>query len=128
MGVPQFLKTDSGEELVVLAKADYEALIAHPEDEHSEDIGVRELVAAYEAAPTAALPLAVWDAIDAGEHPVKAIRDARGLTQAQLAAALGLPQGEISKIERGVRKDLPLSRARAIAEVLKVGVDDLVSD
>ena len=48
-----------------------------------------------------ALQAAVWAAIESGEHPIRAIRKYRGLTQIDVAEQAGLRQGYIADIEAG---------------------------
>jgi transcriptional regulator with XRE-family HTH domain len=58
---------------------------------------------------------------------VRQLRLRRGMTQAQLAEATGLPQSQISQIESGARlgSAIQLKAARAIAFALGVSLDAL---
>jgi len=124
MNKPQIVHTPAGEEMVVLPKADFEALISRAED--AEDIlaaerslariaaGQEELITgaeidAYLDAPT---PLAFW-------------RKKRGLTQAALAKEVGVTQAYLSEIESG-KKEASVGVLRDLAKALKVTVDELV--
>jgi DNA-binding XRE family transcriptional regulator len=49
-------------------------------------------------------PDAVVDSILDGGHPIRVLRDHRGLTQAQLAKAAGTSAVYLSQIERGARR------------------------
>lgn len=51
---------------------------------------------------------------------LKELREAKGLTQAQLAKASGVPQPVISAYERGAKdwRHMPLERAIALADAL----------
>ena len=84
MGKLQIIQTD-GEDLVVITRSDDEALLARAGDEASEDAMTARIVAATDAkiahGDDVALPGAVWAAIESGEHPIRAIRKYRGLTQ-----------------------------------------------
>ena len=84
MGKLQIIQTD-GEDLVVIPRRDYEALLARAGDEASEDAMTARIVEATDAkiarGEDVALPTAVWAAIESGEHPIRAIRKYRGLTQ-----------------------------------------------
>jgi DNA-binding XRE family transcriptional regulator len=104
MGKSQIIHTD-GEDLVVITRSDYEALLAPAGDDASEDAMTARIVEAT-GAKTArgedvALRAAVWDAIESGEHPIRAIRKYRGLTQIDVAEQAGLRQGYIADIEAG---------------------------
>ena len=72
-----------------------------------------------------ALPTAVWTAIENGEHPVRAIRKYRNLTQNDVAERAGLRQGYIADIEAGRKTGSPTS-LKAIAAALGVPPDLVV--
>jgi transcriptional regulator with XRE-family HTH domain len=50
---------------------------------------------------------------------IREVRKSRGITQAQLGSRIGLPQCEISRIERG-RRTLSVPRLCSIAAALEV--------
>lgn len=54
---------------------------------------------------------------------VKAIRQARGITQDELAKRIGVTRSQISNIEKG-RRGTSLERLNEIAEALKCNVSD----
>ncbi|KCZ54463.1 hypothetical protein HY30_09260 [Hyphomonas chukchiensis] len=56
--------------------------------------------------------------IDAGEHPVRVIRELRLLTQSQLSELCGIRPNHISAIERG--QTFGLKTARRLSEALNV--------
>ena len=128
MGV-QIIRTESGEELVVLPRREYIALLAPAGDEAAEDemtgILVDEAKAAIARGDEVALPEEVWAAIEAGESPVKVLRKHRGLTQAELAAAAGVSQGYVAELEGGRKTGTP-ETLKAIARALGVPLDVLV--
>ncbi len=97
MTEPQILKTANGENLVVLTERDDLALLARAGDEDAEDrmtvIINDDARAATARGEDIALPVAVWEAIDAGMSPIRAVRQWRGLTQTQLSELIGSPQG-----------------------------------
>src|SRR5437016_2597129 len=101
----QLIKTESGEELVVLPKADYERLVERAE---SEDAGtariVRKAKQAIASGQEHVLPKAVVDRLAAGENPIRVLREWRGVTQAALAGRVGITQGYLSDLESGKRK------------------------
>lgn len=101
----QFFKTPSGEEMVVLSKADYEALVRIAE-EAAEDAAD---VAAFDAAMAAPngleqLPFEVSQHILKGTGLLKALRLWRDVGQVKLADDIGTSQGFISDLESGRRK------------------------
>ncbi len=129
MGKPQIIRTEAGEDLVVLPLRDYEALRARAGDEAAEDDMTARIIAETSAAiargEDIALPDQVWEAIEAGAHPVKVLRKHRGLTQAGLAEVTGLTQGYLAQIEARKRSGAPES-LKAIAKALGVPLDVLV--
>ena len=60
------------------------------------------------------------------ENPLKVWREHRGLTQAQLAEAAGLPQPTIAMLETGRRKGT-IKQMKAIAAALGINLDTLVA-
>jgi ribosome-binding protein aMBF1 (putative translation factor) len=64
--------------------------------------------------------------LDEGVHPVRAWREHRGLTQEQLAAAAGLRQPDMARIESRQRKGT-VAQMRRLAEALGVSLDTLVA-
>lgn len=125
MGKPHFIS----DEIVVLSRRDYDALMARSGDEAAEDRMTSTIIAESDAAIAAGtdapLPESVWAAIEAGEAPVRAIRKHRGLTQAGLAAAAGVTQGYIADIEAAKKAGSP-DTLKAIARALAVPLDALV--
>jgi DNA-binding XRE family transcriptional regulator len=129
MGRIQFITTEGGEELVVLSRRDYDVLLARAGDDEAEDrmtAAVLDEARAKMAAGTeAALPTAVWEAIEAGEAPIRALRKHRKMTQAALAAAAGVSQSVVAEIEGRTRTGSP-ETLKAFARVLRVPLDILV--
>ncbi len=124
MADPQFLRTPAGEELVVLTRADYDALLealAEAEEE-AADIALYDVRKAEGAATDAKLPPDVSAAMLRGARLLEALRDWRGFTQTRLAEATGLAQGYISDIERGRRQGSRETLTR-LAEALDVPPD-----
>jgi transcriptional regulator with XRE-family HTH domain len=56
---------------------------------------------------------------------LRALREAAGLTQEQLASATGLHQTTISDLELGQRVDVRLSTIRALAKALDRSTDEI---
>jgi DNA-binding XRE family transcriptional regulator len=125
MGKSQIIHTN-GEDLVVIARSDYEALLARAGDAASEDAMAARIIEATDAkiarGEDVALPTAVWAAIESGEHPIRAIRKFRGLTQIEVAKKASLRQGYIADIEAG-KKTGSAASLKAIAAALGVPLD-----
>jgi transcriptional regulator with XRE-family HTH domain len=61
---------------------------------------------------------------EAGQR-IRSIRDSRGLTQVEMARALGIPQSNVSAMERGTR-GLTVHQVVKLAKVLKVSADEIL--
>lgn len=120
MAKTQIITTESGEEMVVLARRDYDALLARAGDAAGEDAMTARIVA--RTAGETAIPASVWEAVEAAPSPIGPLRQWRGLTQEALAAAAGISQGYLSALERG-RKTGDVHTLRAVADALGVGLD-----
>jgi ribosome-binding protein aMBF1 (putative translation factor) len=123
MGVTSF-KTPNGEEMVVLARADYEALV--------EAVEMLEDVAAYDRVKEKLahgeeelIPAQYVNRMSDGEHPIRVWRDFRNLSAKDLASAAGISAAYLSEIESR-KKEGSISALKKIARVLKVDLDELV--
>jgi DNA-binding XRE family transcriptional regulator len=114
----QIIKTPGGEELVLLAKTEYDALLSAVADaeEDAADVAIYD---ARKAEDLSTLPAEVSMAIVRGESRLKALRKWRGLTQDRLAAEAGVTQGFLSDLE--ARRRAPShSTLEKLATVLDV--------
>ena len=68
--------------------------------------------------------LTVLWAVSAMDNDVRSLREARGLTQAQLGAALGVSRQSVNSIEKG-RYDPSLPLAIAIARYFETTVEEI---
>ena len=121
MSGPQIIRTPGGEELVVLSRAEYEALLerADHDAEDAEDVAIYD---ARKAAGEGVLPPEVSAAILRGESWLKAIRNWRDETQLHLSFKTGIGQGYLSDLESGRRTGTPETIAK-LAHALSVPVD-----
>ncbi len=124
MSEPHIIRTPSGEELVVLSRAEYEALLerADHEAEDAEDAAIYDARKAELAAGGVVLPKEVSAAILRGDSRLKAIRKWRGKTQLYLDVAAGISQGYLSDLESRRRKGAPETIAK-LAQALNVPVE-----
>jgi hypothetical protein len=118
---PQIIRTPDGEELVVLPRADYEALVerADHEAEDAEDVAIYDARKAELAAGGGILPQEVSAAILRGHSRLKAIRNWRGETQLHLTFKTGIAQGYLSDLENGRRRGTSDTIAK-LAQALNV--------
>lgn len=134
---PQTIRSPSGEELVVLPRADYDALVARADadtaaDEAAEDAAdvalfdeaMAEMAADREAGRDPVLPKLVTNAMLQGATRLGAWRKHRCIGQQALAKTAGISQSYLSQLESGARAGSPETLA-ALAEALDVPVDHL---
>jgi antitoxin component HigA of HigAB toxin-antitoxin module len=119
MGV-QFIKTPAGDEMVVLPRAEYDALIeaAAEAEEDAADIAAYDAAKAN-SATSKPLPFEVSQSILKGNSLLKALRLWRDETQMHLALKTQTSQGFISELEnrqRGMTDEM----AQRLAKALKV--------
>ena len=124
----QFIKTQSGDELAVLPRDEYERLAALAE-EGAENVGTRRVVARARenlaAGRETTIPKSVADRIADGDNPILAVREWRGMTQVALAEAAGISQGYVADLESG-RRSGTAKQLATVAAALKVPLDLLV--
>jgi hypothetical protein len=122
MSKPQIIVTPGGEELVVLPRAEYEALVERADyDEDADDLAIYDARKAELAEGDMALPPAVSAAILKGESRLRAIRSWRDQTQLYLSHKTGIGQGYLSDLESGRRAGTPETLAK-LAKALDVPV------
>lgn len=102
MAQAQFIHTPAGEEMVVLSRADYDALVAAAADAEEDEADIAlfdERMAALKDGRDAVLPQEVSASMLKGATLLKAVRKWRGITQVQLAEHTGLAQSYLSELE-----------------------------
>jgi DNA-binding XRE family transcriptional regulator len=103
------------------------AVVPYPEfirlSRSQEDLRDRQM--AEEALSEEELPWLTAKRLLHGESPIKVWREHRGLSQRQLAEAVGARAAYVSQLETG-RKRPSLEMAKALAGALSVTLDDLV--
>jgi len=120
----QTFTTPAGEQMVVLPRADYEALLARAED--AEDAAaVRLFNRRMESGEEERVPADVVARLVAGENPVRVWRQYRDMSMAQLAAKADVATAYVSQIETGKRVGR-IDTMKKIADALNVAIDDLV--
>ena len=110
--------TPGGEELVLLPRADYEALVerATEAEEDAADIAIYDARRA-EGSPT--LPADVSMAVLRGDSRLKALRQWRDVGQVHLAFKTDISQGFLSDLENG-KRNMTAEMKRRIAEALDI--------
>jgi len=118
----QIITTPKGEELVIIPRAEYDALLAGAIDsaEDAADVALaNERLADIAAGRDALLPAQISTLMLSGNSLLRALRKWRGVTQARLSTATGLAQGYISDLESG-RKTGTAETMRTIAKGLDI--------
>ena len=128
---PQFIKTE-GEELVVLPRRDYEALVKRAKKVVNEDEKIARIIKKSDEALAAGdeveLPSKVAEAIARGENPLRIIREWRGMTQVYLGETkTDVGQSTISALESGSRRGTT-AVWKQLARALDVPMDILIPD
>lgn len=127
MGAATSFKTPSGDEMVVLSRRDYDALVKQAElSEDLEDmLAVKEFERKLAAGEEELIPSEyVYRMLD-GENPVRVWREFRALSAKDLAASAGISAAYLSEIESG-KKEGSLSALRKIAKALTVDLEDII--
>lgn len=120
----QIITTPTGDRLVVLPEADYEALVAAAED--AADIAtVRRFKERLASGEEELVPAAIVDRLVAGENAIRVWREHRGLSASSLAEKAGIAQAFLSQIETSKRVGT-VTTLKKIADALSVTVDDLI--
>lgn len=125
---PSIFTTPKGDEMVVLAKADYDELLAAANaraeaDEDADDIAIYDARKAELAEDRdAPLPAEVSAALMRGDSLLKAVRQWRGMSQVELASAANITQGYLSDLENRKRTLSP-DAAERVAAALQAPVE-----
>lgn len=121
MSTVQIIRTASGEELVVLPRGEYEALLAAvaEAEEDAADIAMYDARKAALTGESDLLPAQVGDLMLKGNTRLKAIRIWRGLAQGEVASRAGLAQGYLSDLESGRKTGSP-EKLAILARLLDV--------
>jgi DNA-binding XRE family transcriptional regulator len=123
-------KRESDDE-IVLARADWEALEEWAEEAAdlaalaAADAENESYAAALPSGRQSTVPIEVIEAKLAGEHPLKAWRDYRGLTQRELAARATVSRDMIAQVETGKRAG-SLETLDCLAAALAVPIEALL--
>jgi DNA-binding XRE family transcriptional regulator len=119
------LKTPAGEELVLIARADFEALRAAAEDAGDATVHAKTMAALARGGQTTLTAEEVKAAL-AAPTPLAFWRNKRGLTQKALAQRTGVSQSYVADLEAGRRKGDPALFKR-LAVALGLRMEDLVA-
>ena len=121
----QTFKTPSGDEMVIMPKADYDQLLAEHDDESGDDgtRDARKVLRRVQAGTEPLIPVEVYkmNKIE-GLSRIRAWRSYRGLSIAALAHKIKKSQPYLTQIENGTRKGTLATMAK-LATALGTTVD-----
>jgi DNA-binding Xre family transcriptional regulator len=120
--MPQMITTPSGEEMVLLSRAEYDrlvALAAEAEEDAADVAAYDEAMSELAAGRDGPLPEPVSALVLKGASLLTAVRKWRGLKQTELAERAGISQGFLSDLESGRRRGAA-ETLQALAEALNV--------
>jgi DNA-binding XRE family transcriptional regulator len=122
--MPVMTKTPKGDDIVILARKEYDQLIAAAGEDAADAEAARRALDRLKKGEHS-LTSAEVDDLLAAKTPLAFYRKRAGWTQARLAERTGIAQGFLSEIEAG-RKSGDVQTLRKIADLLKISLDDLV--
>lgn len=113
----QTIKTPSGEELVVLPRADYDRLLTMAEEAEEDlaDVSAYDAALADLAAGASRMPAELSALLLKYKSRLAAARRWRKMSQAELAAKVGIGQGYLSDLETKRRKGVASTIERLAA-------------
>ena len=123
MTIASSFTAPDGEEMIALRRKDYEALTQRIED-LEDSLTIADFERKLAAGEEELIPAEYVNRMSEGESPIRVWRDFRGMTAKDLAAAAGISTAYLSEIETG-KKDGSVATLKAIADVLKLDLDDL---
>jgi transcriptional regulator with XRE-family HTH domain len=124
--MPVLTKTPRGDDIVILSRAEYDALIAGQRDEDTADaVYANHLLADIKSGTETLLTSEQASQLLDAKTPLAFWRKHRGMTQDALAKLIGVAQGFVSEIESGTKTG-DVQTLAAMARVLSISLDDLV--
>jgi transcriptional regulator with XRE-family HTH domain len=124
--MPVMTKTPLGDEIVILSRAEYDALTFGRRDEDTADAArANNILADIERGTETLLTSEQASQLLEAKTPLAFWRKHRGVTQQALSKSVGVAQGFISEIENGAKTG-DVQTLAVIAKALEISLDDLV--
>jgi transcriptional regulator with XRE-family HTH domain len=124
--MPVMTKTPHGEDIVILSRAEYDALTAGRGNEDAVDAAhANSILANIERGTETLLTSEQADELLNAKTPLAFWRKHRGVTQQALSKSIGVAQGFISEMENGTKTG-DVQTLAAIARFLAISLDDIV--
>jgi ribosome-binding protein aMBF1 (putative translation factor) len=121
--MPVMTKSPKGDDIVILSRKEYDRLLAAADEDVIDAAMAKKAIARNEET----LSEAEVGELLAGRTPLAFWRKKRGLTQTDLAKAVGIAQGFLSEIESGLKTG-DVTVLQRIASALEVSLLELVPD
>ena len=124
--MPVMTKTPLGDDIVILSRAEYDALTFGRHDEDAADAArANSILADIESGAEILLTSEQASQLLSAKTPLAFWRKHRGMTQEALSKSIGVAQGFVSEIENGTKTG-DVQTLAAMARVLAISLDDLV--
>ena len=124
--MPVMTKTPQGDDIVILSRAEYDALALGRRDEDAADAAyANNILAKIESGTEPLLTSEQANQLLSAKTPLAFWRKHRGMTQEALSKSIGVAQGFVSEIENGTKTGDVQTLAN-MARVLAISLDDLV--
>jgi transcriptional regulator with XRE-family HTH domain len=124
--MPVMTKTPQGDDIVILSRAEYDALTVGRRNEDAADAAhANKILADIERDAETLLTSEQANQLLGAKTPLAFWRKHRGVTQEALSTAIGVAQGFISEIENGTKTG-DVQTLAAMARALAISLDDLV--
>ena len=124
--MPVMTKTPLGDDIVILSRAEYDALTFGRRDEDAADAArANSILADIERGTETLLTSEQASQLLEAKTPLAFWRKHRGMTQETLSKSVGVAQGFISEIENGAKTG-DVQTLAVIARALEISLDDLV--
>lgn len=123
--MPIMTKTPRGDDIVILSRAEYDALTDGRREDAADAAHANNILADIANGTEALLTSEQADQLLDAKTPLAFWRKHRRMTQQELSKAIGVAQGFISEIENGTKTG-DVQTLAAMATVLGISLDDLV--
>lgn len=123
--MPVMTRTPQGDDIVILSRAEYDALTAGGREEAAGAAHANAILAGIANGTEVLLTSEEADQLLDAKTPLAFWRKHRRMTQQALSKSIGVAQGFISEIENGTKTG-DVQTLAAMARVLAISLDDLV--
>lgn len=123
--MPVMTKTPQGDDIVILSRAEYDALTGGRRENAADAAHANTILASIASGTETLLTSEQADRLLDAKTPLAFWRRHRGITQQALSKSIGVAQGFISEIENGTKTG-DVQTLAAMARALAISLDDLV--